>query len=146
MKAIITILVCWCFVCCGYGQYHVRVESNPNNNGHTNPSWKNNYVIAYTLNNWQTKFFIYYQATYIGYDDNAVEYYTSYYERLTLQKIEDAVMIAKHLKYTKDVGEFESIQYGNHLQLKVRYDECIKKLCFGCRESKTATSQTVNIY
>jgi hypothetical protein len=143
MKYIATTLIL--FVCfSGYSQFHVRVECNPDNDGKTNPEWVNNYVIAYTLNNWETKFMILSQITYSGFDDMGSKFYESFYEKLTFQKLEDAVSIARNYFHdAEDVGEFESINYKNHIELSVKYAEESKKLCFGCKEA--VSCQTVEI-
>jgi hypothetical protein len=130
-----------------YSQFHVRVECNPDNEGKVNPAaWLNNYVIAYTLNDWQTEFLVFSQATYNGFDDNGNVFHDSYYEKMTFQKMDEAISIAKNYFHDEeDVGEFESLQYKNHLELQVKYEEHNKKLCFGCNDKRSVQCEIINV-
>lgn len=148
MKYLITLSLLW--VMQGKAQdiekgFGVNVEVNPDHNGIVNEEWKNNFVISYTDDGWKTKQFIYYQATYVGYDDNGVEYYTSYFKMLTFQNKEDAIRVAKTADSRKSIAKFTLSEANKHYRLKQKYDAENKKLCFGCKPKKEYKQDPIKI-
>ena len=142
MKILLLLLIPFTSFC----QFHVAVEANPDNNGETNVSWKNNYVITYTNNGWKTKTIINGQATYEGSDDNRVTYYTSYYQKITFQKKADAINFGKKFKNNEIVKKYTVSELAKHNRNKTIWDNQNKKLCFRCKEIKNKKPAPVIVH
>lgn len=125
-------------------QFHIRVEPS-NERGLVKPFWLNNYRIAYTVDNWKTKIILHSQIDYVGFDDNAVEYYVSYYQPIAFQNTEQAIGFAKQFKTAESIINYQVYQAKKHLIKTKQYDEARKKLCFNCKDIKEGRGVTIQI-
>lgn len=132
--------------CSVKGQYHIQVEPNPDHNGEINPRWTNNYVVAFTMDDWKTKSLISSQQTYQGYDDNGVTYYVSYYKTETFQLKEDAIRFAKQFASINKVGKYLKDQLMTHKRMHIHYEGIKSRLCFGCHPAKNKKESPIAIY
>lgn len=105
----------------GQGQFHVKVTCNPGNNGIVNPKWLNNYVVAYTLDNWKHWELIRDQLTWQGFRDDGTDFYTSSYEAPSFQTIEEAADYAEQFTSAIFIGRYEATAYAKHLRLSEKW-------------------------